>query len=262
MAYSNDAPWRITSRAQRLLGLNVDGVWGNQTEAAFLSADQAVREEIQRMLASEGLSAYSVARVTQQVRRPSGPGTTPGGKAVKPAETKPQPTGWQGRLLTAGRAAGLPDATIGALTNQVRIETGGRLTIAEQLSSYSNEWLRSKMRVFAGWTDATLNALRQKGEEAFFNVMYGDRRDLGNRGVQSGDGYKYRGRGALQLTGRYNYDRVGRLLGVNLLADPDWVTRTEDNAVAASIAFLKANGKLKVSMSNADMARLVNPGLA
>lgn len=259
MAYQSDAPWRVTEFAQRELGVRVDGIWGAQTQAAYLGADPNTRQKIDRVLARENLSPYSVGRVTQQVKRVS----------VRPPANGPSPTveqavysGWQGRLMQAAKSAGMPESSIGALINQVRTETGGRLTASESMQSYSNRWLREKMRVFSGWTDAALNNLRSKGEAAFFNTMYGARRDLGNRGVASGDGYRYRGRGALQLTGRYNYQKVGALLGVDLLADPDWVVRTEDNAVAASLAFLKAQGKLRVAMSNRDMAKLVNPGLA
>lgn len=44
-------------------------------------------------------------------------------------------------------------------------------------------------------------------------------KQLGN--TKKGDGQRYRGRGALQLTGRDNYRRFGHLLGVNLEESPD-----------------------------------------
>lgn len=48
---------------------------------------------------------------------------------------------------------------------------------------------------------------------------YEGRKDLGN--VNRGDGVRYKGRGLLQLTGRANYQRLGGLLGLDLVGKPD-----------------------------------------
>ena len=48
---------------------------------------------------------------------------------------------------------------------------------------------------------------------------YEGRRDLGN--VQIGDGFKFRGRGLLQTTGRANYQALSDHLGVDFVANPD-----------------------------------------
>jgi putative chitinase len=50
-------------------------------------------------------------------------------------------------------------------------------------------------------------------------AKYDGRADLGN--VRPGDGYRYRGRGIFQITGRANYARYGKLVGADLEASPE-----------------------------------------
>jgi putative chitinase len=55
--------------------------------------------------------------------------------------------------------------------------------------------------------------------ERIANRVYANR--MGNGNSASGDGWRYRGRGFIQLTGRTNYRIYGALLGVDLVADPE-----------------------------------------
>ncbi len=52
-------------------------------------------------------------------------------------------------------------------------------------------------------------------------AAYEGRKDLGN--TRRGDGKRFRGRGLIQLTGRYNYDNAGKALGRNFVDHPETV---------------------------------------
>lgn len=54
--------------------------------------------------------------------------------------------------------------------------------------------------------------------EKIANFVYANR--LGNGDSASGDGWKYRGRGPLQLTGKERYKQFGDIMGIDLVADP------------------------------------------
>jgi Chitinase class I len=71
---------------------------------------------------------------------------------------------------------------------------------------------------------------KEVGTASYFRRMYEFDRTLGN--VEPGDGSKYCGRGFLPLVGRAAYARFGKLLGVDLVEQPDLAM---DPAVAARI---------------------------
>jgi putative chitinase len=81
-------------------------------------------------------------------------------------------------------------------------------------------------------TAQTMQPITEFGPKSYFS-KYEGRKDLGN--TVPGDGYKYRGRGYVQLTGRRNYTLASKKIGVDLVADPADALNPE---VAAPIMFV------------------------
>lgn len=83
---------------------------------------------------------------------------------------------------------------------------------------------------------------------AYFESKYGYQtnvgRTLGN--TQPGDGYKFRGRGFIQLTGRDNYTRYGKMINVNLAETPDLALRP-DIAARLFAAYFNHSGASKAA---------------
>jgi putative chitinase len=68
-------------------------------------------------------------------------------------------------------------------------------------------------------------------QEFASGAAYEGRRDLGN--TQPGDGVRYKGRGIFQLTGRANYDRIGKMIGMDLVNNPELAESPEVSVLTA-----------------------------
>lgn len=81
-------------------------------------------------------------------------------------------------------------------------------------------------------TAGTMQPIKEYGGPAYFTRLYDPKGNnpslaarLGN--TQPGDGARFAGRGYVQLTGRANYARAGKKLGVDMIADPDLAMRPD-----------------------------------
>jgi putative chitinase len=84
--------------------------------------------------------------------------------------------------------------------------------------------------------------------------------ELGN--TEPGDGNWFKGRGAIQLTGRGNYKKFGELLDLDLVTHPEWVADPQV-AFRVSGAFWKSNGlnELADQQQFEKITRRINGGL-
>jgi len=91
------------------------------------------------------------------------------------------------------------------------------------------------------------------------NTVYSNR--MGNGTIESGDGWKHRGMGLKQLTGKDNHKRCGDYLGVDFVATPELLLEPEYAARSAGW-FWKTN-KLNTFADNSDikgMTKVINGG--
>jgi putative chitinase len=103
---------------------------------------------------------------------------------------------------------------------QTAHETGGFKAFSENLN-YSADGLNKIFPKYFKNAGRDANAYARNPEK-IANVVYASR--MGNGDEASGDGWKYRGRGALQLTGKANYEAFAKYLTNNeVLENPDLV---------------------------------------
>ena len=119
-------------------------------------------------------------------------------------------------------------------------ESGGFKVLRENLN-YGAKGLRS---IFSKYfpTDALALAYERKPEK-IANKVYANR--MLNGDEASGDGYKFCGRGFIQLTGKENYTNFGKAIGIDLTATPDLVA-TQYPLMSAAWFFHK-NGLQKMA---------------
>ena len=124
---------------------------------------------------------------------------------------------------------------VAAFLAQTAHESGGYRAIKENLN-YRAVTLR---KVFPKYfpDDATANAYAQQPEK-IANKVYGNR--MGNGPEQSGDGYRYCGRGLIQLTGKDNYNRYAQSLEISVEEASEHLT-TFEGCVQSAAWFWEAN---------------------
>jgi len=127
---------------------------------------------------------------------------------------------------------------VAAFLAQTAHESGGYRAIKENLN-YKAATLR---KIFPKYfpDDATANhyASLPNKQEAIANKVYGGR--MGNGPEESGDGYRYCGRGLIQLTGKDNYTRYAQSLEISVEEAQEHLT-TFEGCVQSAAWFWEAN---------------------
>lgn len=117
------------------------------------------------------------------------------------------------------------------------LHESGNLKYKSENLNYSAKALRS---VFGKYfkTDEIANQYARKPEK-IANRVYANR--MGNGDEASGDGWLFRGRGLIQLTGHDNYKLCGTSIKLNLLENPDLLINTAEASIKAACWFWNKN---------------------
>ena len=118
-------------------------------------------------------------------------------------------------------------------------ESGGFKLVTENLN-YGAAGLQS---IFKKYFTPESAAEYERKPEKIANIVYANR--MGNGNQASGDGYKFRGRGYIQLTGKDNYSAFDKEVEDDILANPDLVA-TKYPLLSAAWFFHK-NGLHKIA---------------
>jgi putative chitinase len=212
-------------KLQAKLGLGADGVFGSGTEAA-----------VKKWQASNGLTSDGIV----------GEGTWSKMFGDKQLITEPsKPIVSSGPLKLENLKGHIPDAVIAQIpetaqkfniTNPLRLahflaqcghESAGFKAIQENLN-YSADGLK---KIFPKYFPGNLAEGYARNPEKIASKVYGGR--MGNGDETTKEGFKFRGRGYIQLTGKDNYTRFGKFIGEDTVANPDLVATKYPLASAA-----------------------------
>ena len=126
---------------------------------------------------------------------------------------------------------------------QVAHESGGLRQTEENLSYSAEGLLKTFPKYF---TKAYVNAYARQPQRIAGRV-YANR--MGNGAEATGDGWKYRGRGLIQLTGRTNYTVYRSYCGYDVVKDPDLLAKPV-GAIRSSMWFWRNRGLNELADKN------------
>jgi putative chitinase len=227
------------------LGLAADGVFGPGTEK------EVKKWQIEHDLTPDGLVGNGTWA------KMFGESTTPASVITEPA---PVPNGTGLKLeklrghIPESVIAMIPDtAAKFGINTPLRLahflaqcghESGGFRATQENLN-YSAKGL---MGIFKKYfpTEALANQYQRK-PEAIASRVYGGR--MGNGAEPTKEGYKFRGRGYIQLTGKDNYTAFGKAINEDIVSNPDKVA--SNYALLSAAWFFTKNGLHKIADTGA-----------
>jgi putative chitinase len=240
MLLKNGSSGEDVKKLQTKLGLTADGSFGPNTEA-----------KVKEWQTANGLTADGVV----------GDGTWT--KMFGAAPAIPASTFKLEKLkghIPDSVIAQIPDtAAKFGITNKLRLahflaqcghESGNWKAVSENLN-YSADGLK---KIFPKYFPGNLNEMYARNPEKIASRVYASR--MGNGDEASREGFKFRGRGFIQLTGKQNYTNFTKFIGEDCITNPDLVATKYPLASAAF--FFNSNGLWSICDKGADDATVTS----
>lgn len=225
MILKNGSKGEDVKKLQAKLGLGADGIFGSGTEAA-----------VKKWQAANGLTADGIV----------GEGTWTKMFGEKQLITEPAtPIVNAGPLKLENLKGHIPDVVLAQIpdaakkfniSNPLRLahflaqcghESAGFKAVQENLN-YSADGLK---KIFPKYFPGNLAEGYARNPEKIASKVYGSR--MGNGDETTKEGFKFRGRGYIQLTGKDNYTRFAQFIGEDTVSNPDLVATKYPLASAA-----------------------------
>lgn len=243
MLLKNGSNGPEVAKMQALLGVGADGSFGPGTETAVKAWQQA------NGLTPDGI----VGDATWAKMFGAAPVAAPAATPIPPSSFKLENLAGH---VPAAVIAQIPDtAAKFGITNPLRLahflaqcghESGGFKAVNENLN-YSADGLK---KIFGKYFPGNLNESYARQPEKIAARVYASR--MGNGDEASKEGFKFRGRGYIQLTGKSNYTNFAKFIGEDTVANPDLVATKYPLASAAF--FFQSNGLWAICDKGADTA--------
>jgi putative chitinase len=225
MLLKNGSKGEDVKKLQAKLGLAADGSFGPGTEA-----------KVKAWQAANGLTADGVVGDGTWSKLFGSATAAPAAPAVAIPPSDFKLSALKGHVPDAVIAQ-IPDtAAKFGITNTLRLahflaqcghESGGFRAVSENLN-YSADGLK---KIFPKYFPGNLNESYARQPEKIAARVYGGR--MGNGDEASKDGFRFRGRGYIQLTGKANYTSFDKFVEDDILSNPDLVSTKYPLASAA-----------------------------
>ncbi len=256
-------------------GLSVDEGWKDTVAGLALGAGVAFSNpaaaNVEKVVVSSGQTVYSIAKafgttpeVIQKINKLDKNFSIKPGQEIKvpkwpevkksdnkKPETKKEPVKKQLKIDASKTLTGTSHEAV--LTQEARkAGINNPIELAALLAQCAHETHDFKSMVeYGGSLDFKKYDIRFAPKKA---------KELGN--VKPGDGARYKGRGYIQLTGRDNYTRAGKALGLDLVNKPQLVEKPE---IAAKVAVWFWKQRVQPNVNNFNdvtaVTKPINPGL-